>query len=100
MFQSKPTHKVAKSLSKNKQCAKKVPKPPLPAVSEASFVNDSKEAHKAELFAPKEEPTALLENKGSLSLQNIERNRLSGFHEAFFQGRNTRDKSETADKNG
>ncbi|KAM0855591.1 hypothetical protein ACQ4PT_049662 [Festuca glaucescens] len=100
-LQSKPTQKVARIPSKNKQCAKKVPKPPLPAVSEASFVNDSEEAQKGELFAPKEEPTALLEIKGSLSLQNIEWNRLSEFHEAFFQGRNTRDKSETADsKNG
>ena len=64
-------------------------------------MNDSEEAQKAELCAPKEEPTALLENKASLSLQNIEWNRLSGVHEAFFMGRNTRDKSETADsKNG
>uniref|UniRef100_A0ACD5YLC9 Uncharacterized protein n=1 Tax=Avena sativa TaxID=4498 RepID=A0ACD5YLC9_AVESA len=96
-LQSKPTQKVARIPSKNKQCAKRVPKPPLPAVSEASFVNGSEEAQKAELFAPKEEPTALLENRRSLSLQNIEQNRLSGFHEVFFQGRNTRDKSETAD---
>jgi cyclin A len=64
-------------------------------------VNDSEETQKAELCAPREEPTALLENKGSLSLQNIDWNRLSGFHEAFFQGRNTRDNSETSDsKNG
>uniref|UniRef100_A0A453GVW3 Cyclin N-terminal domain-containing protein n=1 Tax=Aegilops tauschii subsp. strangulata TaxID=200361 RepID=A0A453GVW3_AEGTS len=102
-LQSRPTQKVGRNPSKNKQCTKKAPKPPLPAVSGTSFVvNDShnvEESQKAELLPPKEEPTALLENKGSLSLWNIARNRESGVHEPFFQGRNTRDKSETADSN-
>ena len=102
-LQSRPTQKVGRNPSKNKQCAKKAPKPPLPTLSGTSFVvNDShnvEETQKAELLPPKEEPTALLENKGSLSLWNFARNRESGVHEPFFQGRNTRDKSETADSN-
>lgn len=61
--------------------------------------HDVEEAQKEELSPPKEEPTALLENKGSLLLQNTERNRESGFHEALFQGRVTRDKFETANSN-
>ncbi|KAM3273111.1 hypothetical protein ACQJBY_042855 [Aegilops geniculata] len=100
-LQSRPTQKVGRNPSKNKQRSKKVPKPPLPAVSATSFVNDChnvEEAQKEELSPPKEEPTALLENKGSL-LQNTERNRESGFHEAFFQGRITIDKFETANSN-
>lgn len=86
--------------SKNKQCAKKVPKLPPPAVSGSPFVNDSnsaEETQKADHLAPVEEPTVLLENKGPLSLQNIERNRDSGCHEAFFEERIARDKPEPAD---
>ncbi|EMS47080.1 Cyclin-A2-1 [Triticum urartu] len=100
-LQLRPTQKVGRNPSKNKQRSKKVPKPPLPAVSGTSFVNDChnvEEAQKEELSPPKEEPTALLENKGSL-LQNTEWNRESGFHEAFFHGRTTRDKFETANSN-
>jgi hypothetical protein len=50
---------------------------------EASLVNDSEEAQKRALFALKEF-TDLVENKESLSLQNIQRNRLSGFYEVYL----------------
>ncbi|KAL5225728.1 hypothetical protein ABZP36_012367 [Zizania latifolia] len=101
LYQSKPkpTQRVERIPSK-KQCAKKVPKLPPPAVSGCSLVNDSKsaeETQKVELLVPREESTDLPVNEGSLSLQNIERNRDSGCHEAFFEARNATDKPEPAD---
>uniref|UniRef100_A0A0E0BT23 Cyclin-like domain-containing protein n=2 Tax=Oryza TaxID=4527 RepID=A0A0E0BT23_9ORYZ len=96
---SKPTQRV-KQIPSKKQCAKKVPKLPPPAVAGTSFVIDSKsseETQKVELLAKAEEPTNLFENEGLLSLQNIERNRDSNCHEAFFEARNTMDKHELAD---
>lgn len=99
-LQSRPPQKVGRILSKKKQSAKKVTKPSLLAVSGTSFVNDSniiEEAQKTKILAPKDEPITLVGTNGSPSLQNIERNRDSGLHEAFFQGRKIRDKSETAD---
>uniref|UniRef100_A0A0E0MMQ3 Uncharacterized protein n=1 Tax=Oryza punctata TaxID=4537 RepID=A0A0E0MMQ3_ORYPU len=96
---SKPTQRV-KQIPSKKQCAKKVPKLPPPAVAGTSFVNNSRsseETQKVELLAKAEEPTNLFENEGLLSLQNIERNRDSNFHEAFFEARNAMDKHELAD---
>ncbi|KAL5206279.1 hypothetical protein ABZP36_034488 [Zizania latifolia] len=96
---SKTTKRVERIPGK-KQCVKRVPKLPPPAVSGNSLVIDSKsseEMQKVELLAPREEPTDLPENEGSLSLQNIERNRDSGCHEVFFEARNAMDKPEPAD---
>ncbi|KAF0889553.1 hypothetical protein E2562_028648, partial [Oryza meyeriana var. granulata] len=97
---SKPTQR-AKPITSKKQCAKKVPKLPPLAVGGTSFVNDSKsseETQKVDVLAQTEEPTNLLENggPGPLSLQNIERNRDSACHEAFFESRNAMDKPELA----
>jgi hypothetical protein len=53
----------------------------------SSFVNESKvaEATKEENLLAKEEPTVPQEHVGLLSLQNIDRNRASARHEAFFE---------------
>ncbi|XP_015698518.1 cyclin-A2-1 isoform X2 [Oryza brachyantha] len=96
---SKPTQRVKQALSK-KQCSKKVPKLPLPAAGGNSVVNDSRnseETQKVDLLAQLDEHTDLLGNEGALSLQNIERNRDSACHEAFFEARNGTDKPEFAD---
>ncbi|TVU07617.1 hypothetical protein EJB05_40981 [Eragrostis curvula] len=99
-LQTRPSQKGAQVASKYRQCAKKVSKNPPPAVNGSSFVNDSKVAEdteQANLLAPKEDPPVLLENVGSLSLQNIDRNRDSMCHEAFFEERNVRDIPEPAE---
>ncbi|XP_062203538.1 cyclin-A2-1-like isoform X2 [Phragmites australis] len=99
-LQSRPSQRVGRAPSRNKQCAKRVPKPLHLAAGGNSFVNDSnsaEETQKADLLAQKKNSTVLLENKGALSLQNIERNRDSACHEVFFKERNVRGKSESAD---
>ncbi|XP_062227742.1 cyclin-A2-1-like [Phragmites australis] len=96
-LQGRPPQRVGRIVSKNKQYAKKVPKILPPAVNGTSCVNDSnvaEETQYANLLAPREEPNVLLENGGSLSLRNIERNRDSACHEAFFEERNVRDRPE------
>ncbi|CAN6192799.1 unnamed protein product [Urochloa humidicola] len=96
-LQARPSQRGGRTLSKNRQCAKKVPKLPPPAVNKSSVANDSNIAEETQaltLLPQNEEPTLLLENRGSVSLQNVERNRDSACHEAFFEERNARDKSE------
>lgn len=81
-------------MSKGKQCTKRIPKIPPQSGNGGSFANDSsiaEETQEEKLLAQKEEPILLLENKGSLSLQNVERNRDSACHEAFYKERNVRD---------
>uniref|UniRef100_A0A0D9Y0C5 Uncharacterized protein n=1 Tax=Leersia perrieri TaxID=77586 RepID=A0A0D9Y0C5_9ORYZ len=95
---SKRTQRVKQFPSK-KQPVKKVPKLP-PLAAGTSVVNDSKsseENQKVDLLAQKENPTDLLEDEGLLSLQNIERNRDSSCHEAFFEARNAMDRPELSD---
>ena len=58
--------------------------------------NSAEETQKVDLLAQKKKQTVLVENKGVLSLQNIEQNRDIAFHEAFFGERNARNKLETA----
>ncbi|KAL6660930.1 hypothetical protein ACP70R_000314 [Stipagrostis hirtigluma subsp. patula] len=103
-LQARPSQRVGRIASKNKQCSKKLPKIPPTAVTGSSFVNDSNIAGETKvkiLLAPEEEPNVLLENCGSLSLQNIEQNRNSVCNEAFFEERNMRDKPEpSASKTG
>ncbi|KAL6603291.1 hypothetical protein ACP70R_043652 [Stipagrostis hirtigluma subsp. patula] len=103
-LQARPSQRVGRIASKNKQCPKKLPKIPPTAVTGSSFVNDSNIAAETQvkiLLAPEEEPNVLLENCGSLSLQNIEQNRNSVCNEAFFEERNMRDKPEpSASKTG
>ncbi|CAN6200541.1 unnamed protein product [Urochloa humidicola] len=97
-LQTRPSQRVGRTLSKNRRCAKKVPKIPPPAVNRSAVANDpniAEETQEQTLLLPQnEEPTLLLENRGALSLQNVERNRDSACHEAFFEERNARDKSE------
>ncbi|KAG2608468.1 cyclin-A2-1-like [Panicum virgatum] len=98
-LQTRPSQRVGRTTSKNKQCAKKVPKIPPPAVNRSSVANDSKIAEETQegTFLPqREEPALLLENMGPLSLQNVERNRDSACHEAFFEERNARDRPEAS----
>lgn len=90
-------------MTRGKQCTKRIPKIPQPAGNGGSFANDSSIAEETQekLLAQKEEPILLLENRGSLSLQNVERNRDSACHEAFFKERNVRDICEpSVSKNG
>ncbi|XP_062178887.1 cyclin-A2-1-like [Phragmites australis] len=99
-LQARPSQRVGRVMSKNKQCAKKVPKIPPPVVNRSSVVNDSniaEETQYANILAPKQEPTVLFENGGSLSLQNIERNRDSACHDAFFGARNVRDEPQLSE---
>ncbi|RCV23160.1 hypothetical protein SETIT_4G276600v2 [Setaria italica] len=95
-LQTRPSQRIGRTTSKNKQCAKKVPKIPPPAVksSVANESNIAEETQEGTLLPQREEPAPLLENRGSLSLQDVERNRDSACHEAFFEERNARDKSE------
>ncbi|KAF8772099.1 hypothetical protein HU200_006092 [Digitaria exilis] len=96
-LQTRPTQRVGRTVSKNKQCAKKVPRIPPPAVNKSPVANDSniaEETQEGPLLPQREEPALLLENRGSISLQNVERNRDSACHEAFFEERNGRDKPE------
>ncbi|CAN6220111.1 unnamed protein product [Urochloa humidicola] len=96
-LQARPSQRGGRTLSKNRQCAKKVPKIPPPAVNKSSVANDSniaEETQEQTLMPQNEEPTLLLENRGSVSLQNVERNRDSACHESFFEERYARDKSE------
>ena len=97
MFQPGPSQKVGRSI--NKQCSNKIPKLLPLAAGGSSFVNDpnsAEETQKVDLLAQKKKQTVLVENKGALSLQNIEQNRDIAFHEAFFEERNARNKLETA----
>ena len=91
-------------MSKGKQCTKRIPKIPPPAGNGGSFGNGlsiAEETQEEKLLAQKEEPILLLENRGSLSLQNVERNRDSACHETFFKERNVRDICEpSVSKNG
>lgn len=102
--QTRPSVKAGRTVNKSKQCTKKIPKRPPPAGNGSSFANDSniaEETQEEKLLAQREEPILLLENRGSLSLQNVERNRDSDCHEAFFEERNLRDKCEpSVSKNG
>lgn len=96
----RPSQRGAQVVSKYKQCAKKIPKVPPPAVNASSFVNDCKVAEdtkEAKPLEPTEEPTVLQDNVGPLSLQNIDRNRDSACHEAFFEERNTWDEPQPAE---
>ncbi|OEL14242.1 Cyclin-A2-1 [Dichanthelium oligosanthes] len=96
-LKSGPSQKVGQSI--NKQCANKIPKLLPLAVGGSSFVNDSnsaEETQKVDLLAQKKKHIVLLENKGALSLQNIEQNRDNACHEVFFEERNARNKLETA----
>ncbi|KAL6873614.1 hypothetical protein ACP4OV_013696 [Aristida adscensionis] len=93
--QTRPSKRVGRTASKSKQSTKKPPKIPTPAVNGSSFANDcdiAEETQAAIPLAPREEPTVLLENRGSVSLQNIERNRDSTCNEAFYVERNIMDK--------
>ncbi|KAK3134545.1 hypothetical protein QOZ80_6AG0550560 [Eleusine coracana subsp. coracana] len=98
--QTRPSQRGAQVASKYKQCAKKIPKVPPPAVNGSSFVNDCKvveDTKEANLLVSKDECTVLQDNMGPLSLQNIDRNRDSACHEAFFEERNTRDEPQPAE---
>jgi cyclin-A len=97
--QARPSQRGAQVASKYKQCAKKIPKVPPTAVNGSSFVNESMvaEAMKEENLLAKEEPTVLQEHVGLLSLQNIDRNRDSACHEAFFEERNVRHDAQPAE---
>ena len=102
--QTRPSLRTGRAVSKGKQCTKRIPKIPPPAGNGGSFANDSsiaEETQEEKLLAQKEEPILLLENRGSLSLQNVERNRDSACHETFFKERNVRDICEpSVSKNG
>lgn len=91
-------------MSKGKQCTKRITKIPPLAGNGSSFANDSsiaEETQEEKLLAQREEPILLLENTAPLSLQNVERNRDSACHEAFFKKRNVRDICEpSVSKNG
>ncbi|KAJ1260995.1 hypothetical protein BS78_10G274500 [Paspalum vaginatum] len=96
-LQTKPSQRTRRTAGKNKQCARKVPKVPPSAVNGSSITINSnvpEETQEGKLLAPREEPPLLLENTGLLSLQNVERNRDSACHEAFFGERNVMDKPE------
>lgn len=70
---------------------------PPPAVTKSPVANASNIAGQTQegtLLPQREAPALLLENRGSVSLQNVERNRDSACHEPFFEERNARDKLE------
>ncbi|XP_066377369.1 cyclin-A2-1-like [Miscanthus floridulus] len=103
-LQTRPSLRTGRAVSKGKQCTKRIPKIPPQAGNGSSFANDSsiaEETQEEKLLAQREEPILLLENRGSLSLQNVERNRDSACHETFFKERNVRDICEpSVSKNG
>ncbi|PAN21096.1 hypothetical protein PAHAL_3G440000 [Panicum hallii] len=96
-LQPRPSQKVGQCI--NKQCSNKNPKLLPLAAGGSLFVNDSnsaEETQKVDLLAQKKKQIGLVEKEGAVSLQNIEQNRDSAFHEAFFEERNARNKLEIA----
>jgi cyclin-A len=102
--QTKPSLRTGRTVSKSKPCAKKIPKKPPPAGNGSALtnvLNIAEETQAEKILAERVEPVLLLENRGPLSLQNVERNRDSACHEVFFEERNLRDKCEpSVSKNG
>ncbi|PWZ22541.1 hypothetical protein Zm00014a_036695 [Zea mays] len=103
-LQTKPSLRTGRTVSKSKPCAKKIPKKPPPAGNGSALtnvLNIAEETQAEKILAERVEPVLLLENRGPLSLQNVERNRDSACHEVFFEERNLRDKCEpSVSKNG
>ncbi|KAL6842072.1 hypothetical protein ACP4OV_028051 [Aristida adscensionis] len=92
-LQSRPSQRIGRTLSRNKQCAKEVPKPLPSAAAGDSFVNGSNIAEEIQnADTEKENPTVNLENEGILSAHNVEQNRVSACQE-----RNTMVKSKHAE---
>ncbi|KAL6593916.1 hypothetical protein ACP70R_048817 [Stipagrostis hirtigluma subsp. patula] len=99
-LQSRPSQRIGRALSRNKQGAKEVPKPLPPTAGGNSLVNacnTAEEIKKADLLAEKKNPTVKVENDGAPSVHNVEQNRVSACHEVFFEERNARVKSKPAE---